>query len=70
MSLPPFILPCLTVALTQLFNQWLTRVISLYICTPKTHICARYLTRCVITNINNNNSNNSNNYTSVPPDWS
>ena len=33
-------------ALTQLCNQLLTCVISLYSCTPKTHICTRYLARC------------------------
>ena len=47
MSFPPFILLCLTV-LTQLCNQLLTRVISSYICTLKTHNCTRYLTRRVI----------------------
>ena len=36
-------------ALTQLVNQWLTRVISSYICTLKTHICTRYLVRVIIT---------------------
>ena len=35
----------------QLFNQLSNRVISLYIYTVKTHICTRYLARCVI-NIN------------------
>ena len=50
MRFPPFILPRLTVdrALTQPCNQWLTRVISLYICTLKTHICTRYLAHRVI----------------------
>ena len=36
------------VLLTQCCNQLLTRVISLYICTLKTHICTRYLTCRVI----------------------
>ena len=35
--------------MTQLCNQLLTRVISLYICTPKTHICTRYLACHVMT---------------------
>ena len=50
MSFPPFFPPRLTglTALTQMSSQWLTRVISLYISTLETHICTRYLTRCVI----------------------
>ena len=47
MSFPPFILS-FDHALMQLCNQLLTRVISLCICTPKTHICTRCLSRRVI----------------------
>ena len=52
MSFPPFILLRLTVdcALTQLYNQLLTRVTSSYICTLKTHICTRYLARNLMCN--------------------
>ena len=32
----------------QLYNQLLNCIISLYICTPKSYICTRYLTHCVI----------------------
>ena len=50
MIFPPFILPCLT-APTQLCT--LTRVISPYICTLKTHICTRYLARHIYLNTTN-----------------
>ena len=31
-----------------MYNQLLNSVISLYICTPKSYICTRYLARCVV----------------------
>ena len=43
MSFPPFSRQSFDRALTQLYNQWLTRVTSSYICTLKPHICTRYL---------------------------
>ena len=44
----PAVIPSFDRTLTQLCSHLLTRVISLYICTLKTHICTRHLTRCVI----------------------